>query len=619
MCERSFSPLGRYGLRTLFLYGLLAIALLSPMPSTTVVPDLMDIMPAIGHVVQARAAMHERQFPIRVAPLEYDGHGYPGFQFYGQFPFTVTGVIYRFVTPDNPFQACLIMFWAALTISGFYSFRSAFWLTRSLPAAVISGALYMTAPYFLINISARGAFAESIAQGLLPMVVYFTLRCYSSPGLWRILICGVAWFTLATTHTITFFYSTMFIGLFLLLTGGFRKKALLRLKRFAMAYVLAWLLAMYYLAPIALEKNLVIRTQLLSPGPWRWLTPLPGLLSPVSLAAEPQPGGGGLSGCPNLHPAVGWPMLAGFLTVLYFCCFKRNEPLFRSGHLRRTRPVIAPLLIVFALAFVVTWTPIDFWDVLPSFFYVAQFTYRILTQVIWPGALICAYGIALLFNDIPAARQILLGMLLIGVMCSSYLPRLNSSPISIQAKIAAPALGTGGAYLYRQDALEAGIPKGYQSPVNNSGHETLLLPLAVTQAAFRRQGYIISGEISVPKDDSQVAIPVLFYPGYLDVRVDGARTTYFAIKDTYLMVGLQLNHGIHKVTVSFVGLSWANWVSLFAWLSVIFALTSIIAQQKLKAYKSLFISKDTHNSNSTNTSALAVASKKTVVPRKQDK
>src|SRR5436305_8662285 len=50
-----------------------------------------DLVFVIDATIEARAALRERQFPIRVAPREWDGVRHPIFQFYGNFPYTVTG------------------------------------------------------------------------------------------------------------------------------------------------------------------------------------------------------------------------------------------------------------------------------------------------------------------------------------------------------------------------------------------------------------------------------------------------------------------------------------------------------------------------------------------------
>ena len=65
-------------------------------------------------------------------------------------------------------------------------------------------------------------------------------------------------------------------------------------------------------------------------------------------------------------------------------------------------------------------------------------------------------------------------------------------------------------------------------------------------------------------------LPVLFYPGLLDVRVDGLATPYLPLTyRSYVLVGVELPPGQHDVTVRFRGLWWANWISGAAWLAAI--------------------------------------------------
>lgn len=440
----------RQPLLVALVYGVLAIALLSPMASASVLPDIVDAITNVSHTVQARLALEEGQFPIRVAPWQHNGWRYPVFQFYGQFVYTLSGLLYKYVTPTNPYLACLIVLWLALTVSGFFIYRSSFLLTRSTPAAILAGASYMAAPYFLVNIHARGAFAEAVAQGVVTVVLYCVIRYYLKPTFGYVLLGGVAWFVLATTHTITFIYSSLFIGLFVLILTILKRNTWKRIIGISISYGLGWLLALYFLAPVVLSANLQIRDYMGNPYHTNWITLLPTLLQPVSLPPEPAPGIHSLNslkdGTPNLHVAVGWVMLIAWSTVIYYYFLRKSW----STKIQQTRYFVAPLLGLFALAFFITWSPFNFWQFLPQTLWVTQFTYRIMTQVMWTGALLCAYAIVLLFRGRLEGRHIVLGLLLINMASSSYLPRLPSSSITMANLVKEPDLGYGrNAYLYK--------------------------------------------------------------------------------------------------------------------------------------------------------------------------
>lgn len=274
----------RYDGLTALLYAVLAIPLLAPIASsTTILPKNGDTVNQLTLLVQAKQALDEGQFPIRVAPFQVNGWRLPEFQFYGQLPHTIGALLYRYLTPANPYIAYVLVYWLALFLGGFFTYRIGYWLTHNRVAAVLAGALYMTAPYFLINILVRSAFTEVVAQGLIPVVLYTSLRSYARPGIRSLLAAGVCWSLLAITHLITFVYFSIFsfllIGFFVLVKPS-KKRSWLRAGRVALAYILGCSLAAFFLAPLFLtHDSLLVSSILGSPFSWNWLTSLPRLLS----------------------------------------------------------------------------------------------------------------------------------------------------------------------------------------------------------------------------------------------------------------------------------------------------------------------------------------------------
>ena len=455
LVDRLLPPLRRYrdALLIALLYAAVAHALLSPIAADSVVPAPSDFKPHLGAIVQARMALEEGQFPPRVAPWQHNGWRYPVFQFYSPLPYTLAALIHKWVTPSNPYVAFKITVWLALVLAGIYMYRLASSLTGSRPAGLLTGAMYMAAPYFVMNILARGAFVEAAAQGILPAVLYYSVRCYAGPGLRRCVPAAVCWCALALTHTITWLFTCLFVGLWFLVLGGRPRKILGRLIRLGAAYGFACLLALYFLAPVASVDYLQIRTNLLDPYRYNWYTPLPALLSPSSVAPEPQPG---RSGGRDLHPAVGWPMLFAWGVMFHALCT-------RPGLLRRRAAgrFVPGLLGVFGLALFMTWSPIDFWAYLPNFLSIPQMTYRILTQVMWPGALLGAYALITVFGRRLDARHVIVGLFLIGMGVSSYLPTAESSSTDINLLTQQPDMGYGkDDYLMREDRVPTTAASG---------------------------------------------------------------------------------------------------------------------------------------------------------------
>src|SRR5205809_7081136 len=79
----------------LLLYTLLAVAMMAPLaPPGLPLTGADDIANHVGGIVEARNALLEGQFPIRVAPHQNNHERYALFQFYGNLQYTVGGLLY---------------------------------------------------------------------------------------------------------------------------------------------------------------------------------------------------------------------------------------------------------------------------------------------------------------------------------------------------------------------------------------------------------------------------------------------------------------------------------------------------------------------------------------------
>ena len=110
-----------------------------------------------------------------------------------------------------------------------------------------------------------------------------------------------------------------------------------------------------------------------------------------------------------------------------------------------------------------------------------------------------------------------------------------------------------------------------------------IVPVSAIQQNFHQKGGKVVGEVSVLKAAQIVQLPVLFYPHLLEIKADSKIVNYSAVPlpYTYTLVGLQLPVGTHQISVSFVGLQWANWVSGIAWAVVTISLVTPPLVKKL--------------------------------------
>jgi hypothetical protein len=95
---------------------------------------------------------------------------------------------------------------------------------------------------------------------------------------------------------------------------------------------------------------------------------------------------------------------------------------------RRWRVQAARLLVLFALAFVVTWSAFDFWAYLPKLYRFVLSSYRILMFVCLFGALLAPYALATVFRRPMRPWQVVAGLTLLGIASLSYVPRPSGMP-----------------------------------------------------------------------------------------------------------------------------------------------------------------------------------------------
>lgn len=518
------------------MYGAVALVLLSPLASNDQVPETADAINHVVFIVESRFALNEGQIPLRVAPIMKNGWGYPAFQFYSQVPYLIAGTIYKKLTPDNPFIAYKATLWLALVCAGVFTWRLAFWLFRSQPAALLAGVLYQAAPYLLLNLHARGAFVEEVALGEVPLVLYLSVRWCCGGRAGRFVAAAAAWFALAITHLITFVYLGLFGGLLIGLCALRRPR---RLLRFATASGYGALMATFFLAPAYLYPRCMIIRRHVAFMRYQWLTPLGGLLAPVSLPPMPQPP----EPIHEIHPAVGLPLLLSVAVAAVALA----APHYLPGR-ARGRGVARGLLVCFGLALFVTWAPFDFWSYVPQSLCVAQFPYRFLGHTAWTGALLGAFALVSLVGR-PDARHLVVGLLAIILAGSSYLVQRKASR-NVNDVASCLELTYGGtAYIYDGPRQE---PDG-----------DMVVPVEELTSSFHRERDWVTGVADV-SEPGLLQLPVLYYPNLLDVRVDGQPADHIALlhkKSGYPLVAVHVDPGEHRIAVRFRGLPWANAVS----------------------------------------------------------
>lgn len=460
------------------LFACIASLLIAPLLSSTPVPNVADVFNNIAAIAQAKLALAEGQFPLRVAPLESAGWRYPLYQFYSPTGYTLVGLIHAWLFPANPYLAYKWAIWCALVAGGVYMYRLAYWFVKSRSAGVLASVAYLMAPYYIVVISQLGALNEAIALGILPAVLYYTLRCYYYPNSYKSLLqVSLAWYLLATIHFITFICTSLSVGMLLLLMSYQQRTLRKNIFYVGMAYAFSCLLAIWYLAPIMLLANyFMINHSFNSVIMFDMLhLNLMDLFYPIADQ--------------YYQAALGIPFVMTIGICVYAVCKKTGFGDELAGRW------FYPLFMVFILTFLVAWSPINVWQWMPNSFLVLQYSWRLLGQIMWMGSLLFAWAIYYVFKNTLNVRQTLLGILFIVVTTSSWLPFSKDHFTHLFKQVNYPHLLTANNDSYLIDAYRApqfihlidSVPITDLTKTENSSGLTLRLnsPISIAPASLR--------------------------------------------------------------------------------------------------------------------------------------
>jgi hypothetical protein len=452
-------------------YGGLALALLGPLAYPEL-PDSngLDLANHVAGIVEAKNALAEGQFPIRVAPHQVGGTRYPIFQYYGNLPYTLGGLLYR-RAGLGPYTAWKLIVWASLTAGGCFTYLCGRRLARRRLPAVLGGALFLTAPYMAVDLHTRFAFTEVVAFNLLPVVLYAALRA-SRPSTAGILGSAAAWAALVLSHNIVFFYASFFFGLWFLSRTPWSRRGLVGLLGVGAGYALGLALTAWFWVPQALTlPRLHMRHMWGQVSDHGWLTPLGSLLSPglTTPAPHPQP-----VPYPHFGLQIGWPLLAA-VTLAVYCRFVVGM----AGP--RARRELSRLLAAFALALLFVWAPVDIYAWLPDAFSYVQFSYRLLMFVVLWGALLGACAVACRPGAALRFEHALVCLCLMGAAVGPHLAGHESARgVSVAAEVEHPDMGRGGGcmlYLPWPSASEFGVGCNYRRNLGPSPDDPDKAPL----------------------------------------------------------------------------------------------------------------------------------------------
>lgn len=218
-----------------------------------------DARHSIFYLVEFDQTLRDGYLWPRWSPDFAFGYGYPLFNLYAPLAIYAAEIVHLLGVN---------MIWSVKTIYilstigagvGMYGF------TRRLfgeNAGLVAGLAYMYAPFHLVEIFVRSAYAEYVSLMLLPLVLWAFTELIARPSPRRMALAGASYGVLALTHHSTFFTFTPFLLLYIFTLMAGAAKTNLRAWGRQVAFnagagVLGVLLAGVYIVPVLLEQKYI--------------------------------------------------------------------------------------------------------------------------------------------------------------------------------------------------------------------------------------------------------------------------------------------------------------------------------------------------------------------------
>ncbi len=532
--------------KTLAMFGLftvIVIAIMAPIASHDVVPQFGDYTYHLNNILAAHQAIIAGDFWPRTVVERWF---YPIFQFYAPFTYILGGYV-AFIShnPIDPFKFTIGL---TLIVGAWYCYKLYVFLFRNEVAALLGAIVYLFSPYLLININVRGDFTEAVTQGLLPISLYYAFRLFyaeTSKQNWYFFLTGIlAFYILSISHLITFLYAIFFLFTLLFFLGLQQKKYWAFVRVF-LCLICAFVLASWYLVPLIHYENLfyISRHDLTSPWNSIWLTQISTLLSPKGISPSAL-----LSNLDfHLYCGFGLPIT---MSVLYW--------LYRLYVDRIKAPLPKTILWVWIFNFLILWSPTDLWKFLPHEFYVLQFTYRLLTDIMWLGGLLFVAALTDLFQQLDR-RHLIVGIFAIAIsgsgwMYSNYMN--TSTPPSEPSPI---PMSIPNNYILEDYLIEP-------SALSLQPHSAPTLPVTKLEKDCS-QTTLSHCAVNITTLNTVIELPILYYPNLLKITVNGHQMPYFPsqVAANTVVAAVELPKGNYIIDSRFTGLSTANYISYTAW------------------------------------------------------
>jgi len=335
----------------------------------------------VMRIFEMRRCFIDFQIPCRWVPDMGYGNGYPLFNFYGPLAYYI-GALASFVL--GYIGAAKLLFFLPLVFGGVGMYLLGKEIFGKLPG-LVSGVLYLFAPYRALDSYVRGAIGESFALAIIPFVFYFILRMIRLRDRKNFVLATISTFLLFVSHNIMTLIFAPLIVLWVILWLYTEKWKGLKLSFISLA--VAFGMSAFFVLPAFFEKGLVqtdalTRAELDFRAQFVKVSQLFVDRSWNYAGSQPQ-------STNTISYQIGWPHWWLVALSLFAIAFQKK---------RKNLLPVTFFLLMFAVGIFMTHNKsATIWETVKILAYI-QFPWRFLSIVIFSSSLLGAYFVSL-FKD----------------------------------------------------------------------------------------------------------------------------------------------------------------------------------------------------------------------------
>ena len=438
-------------------------------------------------------------FP-QIYPIIANGYGYGTGLFYGPIPHLGTALI-SFIFPSvSTMTVMKLIHFLVIFLSMLFMYNFIYKLTKKQYLSLIPAILYVTFPYFLTDIFVRDAYAESLTFVYIPLIfngLYELLYLNNDKKFYILFIPAVV--ALVLTHTITTFYTAIFIMLFLLLNirKVFKKK---NFKALCISLIFIIGICAFYYVPMP-EQKAFSNINIFNDGVTATKESVMSNALNIS-ALFPYPGNQTENG---LQFFILIPMI--ILIFISFCKYKEYK--------NDNKKIFLDFIIIGLISLFMS-TKFFPWGKVPDIMLYIQFPWRLL---LFSAFFLSAFSVLGLLDFNPKFEKVL-SVILIILVVSNSLSLINIKKVA-EYDISAVDINSMGIGAVK-DYLPMKAVENYEYFENRSKDIIILEGKGKIEILDYEAPYM-KFNAELESDYMVIELPLLYYFGY---NVDSHRTYY---------------------------------------------------------------------------------------------